>query len=101
MVVGWDVCCDGWVGWVDWDGVGGCVEVLVVGDYLGEVEGWVVVGEDGGVDEFVGVLDYEGYLLGCDWFGGDDEVGFVFVGGVVEDDDEFVVVWGVGGGELV
>ena len=32
---------------------------------------------------------HEAHLGGCDVFGGDDEVGFVFAGGVVEDDEEF------------
>jgi hypothetical protein len=39
-------------------------------------------------------------LLGGDGLGGDDEVGFVFPRGVVEDDDEFAILWRRGGGLL-
>ena len=33
-------------------------------------------------------------MLGGDAFGGDDEVGFVFAVGVVEDDYELAITWG-------
>lgn len=38
--------------------------------------------------------DHKGHLFGCDGGCGDDQVGFVFAGGVVEDDDEFTIAWG-------
>jgi hypothetical protein len=42
------------------------------------------------------VADHECHLLGCDVVGGDDEVGFVLAGGVVEDDEEFAIAWNFG-----
>lgn len=46
--------------------------------------------------------DHEGHLGGGDGFGGYDEVGFVFAGGVVEDDDELVGAEGFDyGGDIV
>lgn len=43
--------------------------------------------------EIPGVADHKGHFFGCDGFGGDDEVAFVFAGGGVEDDDEVAVSW--------
>jgi hypothetical protein len=43
------------------------------------------------------VADHEGHLLLGDALGGDDEVGFVLAGGVVEDDEEFTVLCTPGG----
>lgn len=46
-----------------------------------------------------GVSDHKGHFLGCDGFGGDDEVAFVLAICGVEDDDEFSIPYvGVFGG---
>lgn len=84
---------DGRVGGVDRDGVGGGAGVLVVGHHLREVEVEGALGQEGRADQAGGVADHEGHLFGGDGLGGDDEVGFVFAGGVVEDDYEFVGAW--------
>lgn len=46
--------CDGGVGGVDGDGVGGAVGVGVCEDHLGEVEGFCEGGGDRGADEAAG-----------------------------------------------
>lgn len=81
-------------GGVAGEGVGGAVWVGVGGGHLGEVEARGEGGEHRGADYAGGVADHEGHLGGCDEGGGDDEVAFVFAGGVVEDDDELAVFWG-------
>ena len=90
-VVGADAGCDGLVGGVDGDGVGGAAGVLAAGYHLGELE----VGGAGrgqrSADQAGGVADHEAHLLGGDILGGDDEVGLVLAGRVIEDDEELAI----------
>lgn len=88
-VVGADACGDGGVGGIDGDCVGGAARVLGVLDHGRQVEGVGAGVGDGGADEAGGVADHPGHLLGGDGVGGDDEVGLVFAGGIVEHDEEF------------
>lgn len=92
-VVGADARGDGLVGGVDGDGVGGAAGILAGGNHDGELEGVGAGGQDGRADEARGVADHPGHLLCCDVLGGNDQVGFIFAAGVVEDQDEFASAW--------
>ena len=91
--MGGDAGRDGAVCGVDGDGVGRAAGVLGCGgsDHRREVKGVCDGGREGCADEAGGVADHEGHLLGCYVVGGDDEVGFVFAGGFIEDDKEFAI----------
>lgn len=92
-VVRRDARGDGRVRGVDGDGVGGAAGVLVRGDHLREGEAVGQGGDDGRAHVARRVPDQEGHLLGGDGLGGDDEVGFVFAVGLVEDDYELAIAW--------
>jgi hypothetical protein len=87
-VVGADAGGDGFVGGVDGDGVGGAADILAACDHLGELEVGGAGRHQRSADEAGGVADHEAHLLGSDILGGDDEVGFVLAGRVIEDDEE-------------
>lgn len=90
-VVGGDSGRDQRGGGVDGDGVGGSLGVLVGGHHLRELEGRRARGEERRADETGGVPDHEGHLLRGHGFRGDDQVGFVFAVGVVEDYYELAI----------
>lgn len=90
-VAGADASGDGRVSGVDGDGVGGAARVFVVGDHLGEAEGGDEGGRERRADVAGGVADEEAHLLGGHILSGDDEVGFVLAGGVIEDDEELAI----------
>lgn len=90
-VVGGDAGGQGRVGGVDGDSVGGRAGVLVLGHHLREVEGFAQGRGERGADIARGVADHEGHLFGGYGGGGDDEVGFVLAGGVVQNDYELAI----------
>jgi hypothetical protein len=55
------------------------------------LEGVGAGGQDGHADQTGGVTDHEGHLLRSDRFRCDDQVGFVFAVGVVENYYEFAI----------
>ncbi|KAH6605805.1 hypothetical protein Trco_004958 [Trichoderma cornu-damae] len=87
-VVGADAGGDGGVGGVDGDCVGGAARILAVLDHGRQFEGIGAGVGDGRADEARRVAHHPGHLLGGDGVGGDDEVGFVLTGRVVEHDEE-------------
>lgn len=77
---------------VDGDGVSGAAGILRVGDHGRKLEGVGAGAVHGHADVARRVADHPGHLLGCDIFGGDDEITFVFARGVVEDEEELAAL---------
>ncbi len=73
---------------IDGDGEGGFHAFAVAASHLGEVEFFGAFDGDGGADEAAGVDGHEVDHFGGAEGGSADEVGFVFAGRVIGDDDE-------------